>query len=122
MPDTSIKLCDVVFPDPIIPASRTVGYGYDAETEILGTKGVIHVGRTQERFITSCSRDGVLKTPYMTSWRKLFVEAYLAEDRHFVDCILSGEAPRVTGLDGKMVVRIVNAGNLSIVEKRIVRL
>ncbi len=30
MPDTSIKLCDVVFPDPIIPASRTVGYGYDA--------------------------------------------------------------------------------------------
>ena len=30
MPDTSIKLFDVVFPDPIIPASRTVGYGYDA--------------------------------------------------------------------------------------------
>lgn len=105
-----------------IDGAQGVGYGYDAETEILGTKGVIHVGRTQERFITSCSRDGVLKTPYMTSWRKLFVEAYLAEDRHFVDCILSGEAPRVTGLDGKMVVRIVNAGNLSIVEKRIVRL
>ena len=105
-----------------IDGAQGVGYGYDAETEILGTKGVIRVGRTQERFITACSRDGVLKTPYMTSWRKLFVEAYLAEDRHFVDCILSGEAPRVTGLDGKMVVRIVNAGNLSIVEKRIVRL
>lgn len=105
-----------------IDGAQGIGYGYDAETEILGTKGVIHVGRTQERFITACSKDGVLKTPYMTSWRKLFIDAYLAEDKHFVDCILNNLTPRVTGLDGKMVVRVVNAGNLSIVEKRIVQL
>ncbi len=29
MPDTSIKLCDVIFPDPVLPASGTVSFGYD---------------------------------------------------------------------------------------------
>lgn len=105
-----------------IDGAQGVGYGYDAETEILGTKGVIHVGRTQEKFVTACSKGGMLKTPYVTSWRKLFTEAYLAEDKDFIDCILFNRAPKASGLDGKMAVRVVNAGNLSIVEKRIVRL
>ena len=29
MLDTSIKLCDVIFPDPVLPASGTVSFGYD---------------------------------------------------------------------------------------------
>lgn len=105
-----------------IDGAQGVGYGYDAETEILGTKGVIHVGRTQEKFVTACSKGDMLKTPYITSWRKLFTEAYLAEDKDFIDCILFNRTPRASGVDGKMAVRVVNAGNLSIVEKRIVRL
>lgn len=105
-----------------IDGAQGVGYGYDAQAEIVGTHGVIHVGRKQEHFVTACSRDGRLKTPYVTTWRKLFVDAYLAEDRHFAQCILQDREPRVTGLDGKMAVRVVNAGNLSIVEKRIITL
>lgn len=105
-----------------IDGAQGVGYGYDAETEILGTKGVIRVGRTQEHFVTACSKGGMLKTPYVSSWRKLFIEAYLAEDKDFIDCILNNRTPRATGLDGKMAVRVVNAGNLSIREKRLVQL
>lgn len=105
-----------------IDGAQGVIYGYDAETEILGTHGVIHVGRTQEQFVTACNKNGSMSTPYITSWRKLFIDAYLEEDCHFVECIRKDLTPRVTGLDGKMAVRVVNAGNLSIVEKRIVTL
>ncbi len=106
-----------------IDGAQGVGYGYDAQTEIVGTHGVIRVGRTQEQFVTACSsKDGRIKTPHVTSWRKLFIDAYLAEDQHFVDCIEKDKMPSVTGLDGKMAVRVVNAGNLSILEKRIVTL
>lgn len=103
-----------------IDGAQGVGYGYDAQTEILGTKGVIHIGRTQEHFLTACSSDGKLKSQYITSWRKLFVDAYLAEDEHFIECIEKQQAPKVTGYDGKMAVRVVNAGNLSLTEKKIV--
>lgn len=105
-----------------IDGSQGVGYGYDAECEILGTRGVIHVGRTQEQFVTAVSKDSPLHTPYITSWRKLFIDAYFNEDEYFINCIKNDIQPRVSGIDGKMAVRIVNAGNLSIVEKRIVAL
>ena len=76
----------------------------------------------RDRFVTVCDRQGAQRTPYMTTWRKLFKDAYLAEDIHFVECIEQDLTPRVTGLDGKMAVRAVNAGNISIIEKRIVAL
>jgi myo-inositol 2-dehydrogenase/D-chiro-inositol 1-dehydrogenase/scyllo-inositol 2-dehydrogenase (NAD+) len=58
----------------------------------------------------------------MKSWRNLFAEAYLAEDLNFVTSILEGRPPLVSGVDGKMVVKVVQAGNTSILEKRIVHL
>ena len=105
-----------------VDGAQGVGYGYDAQTEILGTKGVIRVKRERENFVTTCTKDGTLETPYISSWRKLFIDAYLAEDLSFIRCILNDTAPEVTGTDGKMVVRTVDAGNASIIEKRIVEL
>jgi myo-inositol 2-dehydrogenase/D-chiro-inositol 1-dehydrogenase/scyllo-inositol 2-dehydrogenase (NAD+) len=67
------------------------------------------------------TEDGV-SSPFVKSWTELFQEAYLEEDRHFVECILKDQQPRVTGNDGKMAVRIVEAGNRSIAEKRIINL
>lgn len=104
-----------------IDGAQGVGYGYDASVEILGTCGVIQVCRKQEQFITACSKGHDMKTPFISSWRKLFTEAYLAEDQHFIDCIEKDKTPRVSGIDGKMAVRIVNAGNLSLTEKRIIQ-
>ena len=40
----------------------------------------------------------------------------------FIESILNDTEPEVTGYDGKMAVKVVNAGNISIVEKRIVEL
>ncbi len=105
-----------------IDGAQGVQYGYDAHTEILGTRGVIQVGRTSDAFVTSVTPEKGSSTPYITTWRKLFRDAYLEEDIHFIDCIRQDLPPRVSGLDGKMAVRVVKAGNLSILEKRIVTL
>ena len=48
------------------------------------------------------------------SWRILFKDAYLEEDRHFANCILNNEEPKVSIEDGKKAIEIVIAANKSI--------
>ena len=97
----------------IVNGAQGVGYGYDSRCEILGTEGVIFVGALDKCAITTCNRNGMLK-PIVSGWQDLFLDAYLAEDRDFVSCIIEGREPRVTGVDGMAAVKVVNAGNLSI--------
>lgn len=105
-----------------IEGAQYVKYGYDARVEILGTEGVIMIGRQDAYGFTVINKQNGTHTPFVSSWTKLFSEAYLNEDIHFVDCILNDKTPRVTGHDGKMAVRAVNAGNMSIKEGKIVKL
>lgn len=103
-----------------IDGQVAVGYGYDARTEIVGTKGVMFIGRIEQDGVVAASTGAGIVRPFVPSWRNLFTEAYLAEDQSFVDAIRTGSEPRVTGWDGRMAVAVVNAGNRSIVEKRTV--
>jgi myo-inositol 2-dehydrogenase/D-chiro-inositol 1-dehydrogenase/scyllo-inositol 2-dehydrogenase (NAD+) len=104
-----------------IDGAQGVGYAYDARTEILGTKGCVFVGRLQDKSVVTYTADSHAGT-YSTvpSWRQLFEPAYLAEDIAFTESIANDTPPFVTGKDGLMAVRVVNAGNTSIMEKRIV--
>ena len=107
----------------MIDGAQGVGYAYDSRVEILGTKGCVYVGRVNDNAVITCTAaDNQGTYPLVKSWTKLFQEAYLAEDIAFVDCIQSGAPPRVTGHDGEMAVKVVAAGNQSIIEKKIVRL
>lgn len=100
-----------------IDGAVSVGYGYDARTEIIGTRGVMFVGRTGQDSVIGCSTDCGIMQPFVKSWRTLFTEAYAAEDQDFVDCIIEDRDPRVRGIDGRMAVAVVNAGNRSITER-----
>jgi myo-inositol 2-dehydrogenase/D-chiro-inositol 1-dehydrogenase/scyllo-inositol 2-dehydrogenase (NAD+) len=105
-----------------IDGAQGVLYGYDARMEIVGTEGVIFVGRTNEYSTTVCNVQSGSASPFTKSWRTLFTEAYLNEDKSFVDCILNNKEPITTAHDGMMAVKVVNAGNTSITEKRVVKL
>lgn len=105
----------------IIDGAVSVKYGYDSRMEILGTKGCIYLGEMKDKHITIVA-DGDVVQPVQKSWRTLFTDAYLKEDYHFIDCIRDGVQPRVTGVDGKMCVKVVNAGNLSIARHQIITL
>jgi myo-inositol 2-dehydrogenase/D-chiro-inositol 1-dehydrogenase/scyllo-inositol 2-dehydrogenase (NAD+) len=105
-----------------IEGAQYVGYGYDARVEVLGTKGVVFIGRTDAYHLKVVSEVSGTNTPFITSWTTLFKDAYLEEDIRFIECILSDTAPKVTGEDGKMAVAVVKAGNRSIKEKAIIKL
>jgi predicted dehydrogenase len=104
-----------------IDGAVSVGYGYDSRMEIVGTNGVMFVGRREQDFVVTCSTARGIVQPFVKSWRTLFIDAYEAEDQDFVDCIREDRPPRVRGVDGRMAVAVVNAGNRSIVERAPVR-
>ena len=101
-----------------IDGAVSVRYGYDARLEVVGTEGVLFVGRLDQSGVVVCNRSTGLKTPAVESWRNLFTEAYRYEDQGFVDAVCNRTPPAVSGHDGKMAVKVVNAGNQSIREKR----
>jgi myo-inositol 2-dehydrogenase/D-chiro-inositol 1-dehydrogenase/scyllo-inositol 2-dehydrogenase (NAD+) len=105
----------------MMDGAQGVGYAYDARVEVLGTKGCVFIGRLGDQAVLSCTAANKTGTqPLVDSWRGLFKDAYLNEDMAFINSVQKGLPPQVSGHDGKMAVRVVNAGNLSIVEKRIV--
>ena len=105
-----------------IDGAAYVEYGYDSKMELVGTKGVLHVGRTEGAFLKCSTKANGTSSPFINSWMTLFRDAYLAEDIAFVDCIKNDTPPKVSGVDGRMAVAIVEAGNASILEKRLVKL
>ena len=105
-----------------VEGAQYVKYGYDARVEVLGTDGVIHIGKQDAYGFKIVNKDSGTHTPFVTSWTELFKQAYLSEDMDFAECVRTGNTPRVTGLDGKMAVKIVNAGNRSIKEDKIIQL
>jgi len=103
----------------IIDGAQGVGYAYDSRVEVLGTKGCVFIGRMADNNVVTCTADSKHGTyPLVGSWQQLFEAAYLNEDKDFIDCVLTGKTPRATGYDGKMAVKVVNAGNKSIIEKQ----
>ncbi|MEE8440196.1 MAG: Gfo/Idh/MocA family oxidoreductase [Spirochaetia bacterium] len=105
----------------MLDGAQWVEYGYDSRVEILGTKGIIRVGSMSKYSVVTWS-GGSSMTPAVESWRHLFADAYRNEDIAFVDAIRNDTKPEVTGQDGLEAVRVVKAGNLSITERRPVKL
>ena len=80
------------------------------------------LGQTYADSVVLFRQDKSAVATHVTGWQSLFAQAYLEEDRHFIDCILNDKSPAVTGHDGKMAVKVVIEGNRSIREHRIIDL
>ncbi len=104
-----------------IEGAQGVQYGYDSRVEILGEKGIIFIGKINNYSVMSCTPNG-MQTPFVRSWQNLYYDAYKKEDISFINCILDGSEPEVTGQDGMEAVKVVNAGNRSITEKKPIKL
>ncbi|HEY4683273.1 MAG TPA: Gfo/Idh/MocA family oxidoreductase [Candidatus Acidoferrales bacterium] len=100
-----------------VESFRQARYGYDIRTEIVGSKGTIQVGylrQTPQLVLTGAgaSHDVV------SHWLERFADAYLNEVRDFVQTILAGRPPRVTGKDGREALAVALAAQLSCRESR----
>jgi myo-inositol 2-dehydrogenase/D-chiro-inositol 1-dehydrogenase/scyllo-inositol 2-dehydrogenase (NAD+) len=118
-----------------IGGAVSVRYGYDARVEVLGQRGVVFIGELsgargpQTHYselagpgFAVCNDTAGMTRPIAKSWRDLFAEAYVREDASFIECILLDKTPIATGIDGLIAVKVVEAGNRSIIERRPVRL
>lgn len=102
----------------IVDGAVYVQYGYDARVEVLGTEGILFVGQLEDNNAVYCKSSNQMIKPVTKSWRNLFIDAYEEEDTRFIRAILDDTPTPVTGVDGLMAVKAVNAGNRSIIEKR----
>lgn len=104
-----------------IDGAAYVQYGYDSKMELIGTKGKIQVGRSEKEHVHCTTVEQGTATPFVNSWMTLFIDAYLAEDTSFVNAVLNDTPVEVSGVDGRMAVATVEAGNRSITEKEIIK-
>jgi scyllo-inositol 2-dehydrogenase (NAD+) len=104
-----------------IDVSRNAVYGYDIRSEVLGSEGGLLIGKLQQTAVFSMTRSGVTHdtVPY---FMERFGEAYAAEIRDFVKCILEDRPPSVTGLDARRATEIGIAATLSLDETRMVEI
>ena len=100
-----------------IDVSRNAVYGYDVRTEVLGSEGGLLIGKLQQTAVLAMTRQGVTHdtAPY---FMERFGEAYAAEVRGFVTCILEDHPPMVTGLDARRATEIGIAATRSLDEGR----
>ena len=100
-----------------IDVSRNAVYGYDVRTEVLGSEGGLLIGKLQQTAVLAMTRQGVTHdtVPY---FMERFGEAYAAEIRGFVTCILEDHPPMVTGLDARRATEIGIAATRSLDEGR----
>jgi inositol 2-dehydrogenase len=104
-----------------VEAFRKSTYGYDIRTEILGTKGALHVGCLRHTADSVLTGAGILYD-VVDHWLTRFAEAYVGEMRSFVGAILAGKSVGPTGDDGRHALAIALTAEQSFKQARPVRL
>jgi scyllo-inositol 2-dehydrogenase (NAD+) len=98
-------------------------YGYDARVEITGSKGLLMIGEAQGLPLLMCvDRAKGGRRPVHKTWPERFAWGYVNEISSFVECVITGSAPRVGGIDGLRAVQAVRASNQSWIEGRPIEL
>ena len=100
-----------------IEAFRKSSYGYDIRTEVLGTKGAVHVGYLHEAPFHVLTEDGV-RHDVVNHWLVRFADAYLEELRDFVQRIAADKPVCITGEDGRKALAGALAAERSFRESR----
>jgi scyllo-inositol 2-dehydrogenase (NAD+) len=103
-----------------VQLSRNAVFGYDIRTEIWGTKGSIQIGYFQQTPIVVMTREGITHD-VVPHFMQRFEGAYLTQIQDFVNKVLKGQPPSLTGRDAIAAMRISLAATLSQHEGRRVR-
>jgi inositol 2-dehydrogenase len=104
-----------------IDLSRNAVYGYDIRSEVLGTDGSLWIGYLQQTPTLVLTRSGVSHdtVPY---FMERFGSAYAEQVRVFVQHILNGTSPDVSGEDARAATVLGIAATRSLDEARPVAL
>jgi len=101
----------------VVDLSRNAVFGYDIRAEIWGTKGSLQIGYFRETPILVMTEAGITHD-VVPHFMQRFERAYLAQIQDFVDNVLEGREPTITGADGVAALRISLAATKSFQENR----
>ena len=102
-----------------IHASRTSQHGHDTFTEVVGTEGVLRVGRPASMNLVEISdKHGVRRECAQTFYDR-FEEGFLLQTKDFIDCIVEGRRPALTLRDATEATRGAVAMTTSFRENRL---
>jgi predicted dehydrogenase len=85
--------------------SRTTRYGHDLRIEVIGDEGAVHIGYLRQTPVRLLDRQGVHHDMPRTTPERL-ESAFINELQAFVNCVIAGTPPPVTGRDSRATVAV----------------
>ncbi len=90
-------------------AGRTAPHGYNVETEIIGTDGILRIANVPQKNLVEVLDPNGVRKECSQDFLERFEQAYVDELQEFVDCILEGKKPEVSVYDGTKVTEVAYA-------------
>jgi len=90
-------------------ATRTLAYGHDTHTEIIGTAGRLTVGQVPRRNRVEISDGHGVRTETVSDYYELLHEAFLVSVIEFVTCVRDGSPPPLTLHDATLATQLGRA-------------
>ncbi|MDR1505747.1 MAG: inositol 2-dehydrogenase [Treponema sp.] len=87
-------------------AGRTAPHGYNVETEIIGTKGILRIASVPQKNLVEVLDAHGVRRECSENFLERFDTAYVNEVQEFVNCIVEGRRPAVSVYDGTRVSQI----------------
>lgn len=87
-------------------AGRTAPHGYNVETEIIGTKGILRIANVPQKNLVEILDEHGVRKECSENFLERFDSAYVNEVQEFVNCIIEKRKPTVTVYDGTRVSEI----------------
>ena len=103
----------------VVQLSRNAVFGYDIRTEIWGTKGSLQIGYFRHAPILVMTKNGITHD-VVPHFMQRFENAYLAQIQNFVENVLKGAEPSISGADGVAALQISLSATESLHQNRIV--
>lgn len=106
----------------VIDNCRQAPYGYDQRVEVHCEKGCVQDNNSLENVAFVSTNEGVSSAKPTWFFLERYNDAFVAEEKDFVDAVLNDKDVPVTGKDGLEPVRIAIAAKKSLTEGRPVQL
>jgi len=87
-------------------AGRTAPHGYNVETEIIGTKGILRIASVPQKNLVEILDNSGVRKECSENFLERFDTSFVNEVQEFVNCIIEGRKPEVTVYDGTRVSEI----------------
>ncbi len=87
-------------------AGRTAPHGYNVETEIIGTKGILRIASVPQKNLVEVLDSHGVRKECSENFLERFGQSYINEVQEFVNCITQNKKPLVTVYDGTKVSEI----------------